>query len=303
MHPMTRVDHERTEQHEFLEVLAGLTHRHRSGPLDVAAEHEVGGAAMPPSPVGAATSFALGTAAATAIAAGQRNENTLTNLVFAARHPEMGGRPISTGEGSLAAEWIQIRDTLVRPALRGLGAPPTGPAAGQPRTTTWLATAWDGYRCEESLMPWIHVLSNRTPVNPETIGAYTRLAQALKSTGYKATSTWSYNCRPIAGKSVPSLHSYGIALDVDAPCNPMRKRSGLVRFSAKSTQAERCRDVTANVADTSFNLAQVEAVEAIRTVDGLRVFAWGGRWRSLKDTMHFQIDVSPAELGRGIAPP
>ena len=102
MHPMTRVDDERTEQHEFLEVLAGLTHRHRSGPLDVAAEHEVGGAAMPPSPVGAATSFALGTAAATAIAAGQRNENTLTNLVFAARHPEMGGRPISAGEGNLA---------------------------------------------------------------------------------------------------------------------------------------------------------------------------------------------------------
>jgi len=302
MNVKTRVG-ERTEQQEFHELLAGLTHGHRAGPSRAGAEHEVGGVTMPPSPVGTATSFALGTAAATAMAAGERNENTLANLVFAARHPELGGRPIRSGETDLAREWIQIRDTLVRPALRGLGTPPAAASTGQPRSTTWLAKAWDGYRCEEPLMTWIHVLSNRTPVNPETAGAFARLAHALETTGYRARSTWSYCCRPIKGTQTWSLHSYGIAIDVDAPCNPMRSRSGLIRFSTKATQAERCQDVTSNVADTSFTPAQVAAVEAIRTVDGLRVFAWGGRWRTLKDAMHFQIDVSPAELGRGIAPP
>lgn len=47
---------------------------------------------------------------------------------------------------------------------------------------------------------------------------------------------------------------------------------------------------------------QVAAVEAIRTVDGHQVFAWGGRWRTTKDTMHFQINVTPDELARGIRP-
>jgi hypothetical protein len=289
------------EQQEFLEVLAEIIRAERGDAPGT--EHETGGVAMPPSPVAAGTSFALGAAAATAIAAGMRDENALTNLVFAARHPELGGRSIRTGETGLAAEWLQIRDTLVRPALRGLGTPAGGSAAGQPRTTSWLSSAWAAYRCAESRMVSTHLLSNSTPVNPLTVAAFTRLAQALQATGYRASSTWSYICRPIAGTSTYSLHAYGLALDVDPACHPFRERSGLIRFSSRATQTERCRDVAADLADTAFTPAQVAAVEAIRTVDGLRVFAWGGRWHSLKDAMHFQIDVSPAELARGIAPP
>jgi Uncharacterized protein conserved in bacteria (DUF2272) len=44
-------------------------------------------------------------------------------------------------------------------------------------------------------------------------------------------------------------------------------------------------------------------VESIRTVDGHQVFAWGGRWTDRKDTMHFQINVTPEELRRGLASP
>ena len=50
-----------------------------------------------------------------------------------------------------------------------------------------------------------------------------------------------------------------------------------------------------------FTPQQVAAVEAIRTVDGLQVFGWGGRWRSSHDAMHFEIRLTPAELRRGIA--
>src|SRR3954452_25440357 len=241
---------------------AEQVHRHRARPR-FGVEHETGGVAMPPSPVSAGTSFALGAAAASAIAAGQRDESALTDLVFTARHPELGGRMIRADETALAREWLQIRDTLVRPALRGLGTPASG-GTGQPRSTTWLARAWDGYRCAESRMVPLQVLSNRTPVNPETVGAYTRLAQALQSTGYRASSTWCYICRSIAGTTTPSLHSYGLAIDVDPHCNPYRSRSGLVRFSGRPGQVERCRDVGADLADTAFTPPQVAAVEAIR---------------------------------------
>ncbi|MCI0653443.1 MAG: M15 family metallopeptidase [Methylococcaceae bacterium] len=38
----------------------------------------------------------------------------------------------------------------------------------------------------------------------------------------------------------------------------------------------------------------------IRTNGGQRVFEWGGSWESVKDSMHFEIDVSPEDLAAGI---
>jgi N-acetyl-anhydromuramyl-L-alanine amidase AmpD len=48
----------------------------------------------------------------------------LTNLLFFARHPEMGGRKIEAHEAVLAQEWIDIRDTIVRPTLNRLQSEP-----------------------------------------------------------------------------------------------------------------------------------------------------------------------------------
>ena len=56
-----------------------------------------------------------------AITAGVTDLNELTNLIFFARHPELDGRPIEAGERELAAEWIDIRDTVVRPTLEEQG--------------------------------------------------------------------------------------------------------------------------------------------------------------------------------------
>ncbi|WP_374456924.1 N-acetylmuramoyl-L-alanine amidase [Nocardioides sp.] len=68
---------------------------------------------------------------AMAIARGQRDEKALTNGVFFARHPELGGRPIAPGERTLASEWVTIRDTLVRPLLARASQPTTtGSGAG-----------------------------------------------------------------------------------------------------------------------------------------------------------------------------
>jgi hypothetical protein len=73
--------------------------------------------------------------AAAAFAGGERNANRLTDVLFQARHPERGGRPIAPGETQLAQEWRWIRDSVVSPALRRIAAapvPPVVPTAGTP---------------------------------------------------------------------------------------------------------------------------------------------------------------------------
>ena len=66
------------------------------------------------------------------IQGGVREVNALTNRVFHARHPERQGASIKASEKGAAAEWIAIRDTVVRPALAAVppGAAPARPAAG-----------------------------------------------------------------------------------------------------------------------------------------------------------------------------
>ena len=71
----------------------------------------------------------------TALLQGFRDENHLTNLVFLARHPELGGRKLTRGDPQfLKDEWLSIQKTVVRPALRRLkeaAAKPSADAASQ----------------------------------------------------------------------------------------------------------------------------------------------------------------------------
>jgi N-acetylmuramoyl-L-alanine amidase len=63
------------------------------------------------------TSFLGAAEAMAAYAAGERNANRLTDILFRARHPERAGRPIAAGETQAANEWVWIRDNVVQPAL------------------------------------------------------------------------------------------------------------------------------------------------------------------------------------------
>ena len=71
-----------------------------------------------------------------AIGAGFRDVSQLTNIVFYFRHPDLIGRRIAPEQRELAAEWISIRDRLVRPALQGatpaVARPPVDPPAPTP---------------------------------------------------------------------------------------------------------------------------------------------------------------------------
>ena len=48
--------------------------------------------------------------------------------------------------------------------------------------------------------------------------------------------------------------------------------------------------------------AMIDDVRRICTRDGTAVFEWGGSWSDRKDCMHFEMDVSPAELAGGLDP-
>lgn len=244
-----------------------------------------------------------------AVANGLWHEDQLTDMVFFVAHPDLGGRPIKAGEDDLARAWLRTRDDIVRPALADVPAFIGMPAAsladppGPVRSTSWLRRAWDGHECQEEIgtIP-TDVLGNRVGAHPWTVEALGALETALDSTGYEASSVGIYNCRDIRGSpGKRSLHAFGLAVDLDPGCHPHRVGArGPARFSSGSTQEQRCRDVRSGFADTAFTPEQVEAVESIRTVDGLQVFTWGGRWKRSPDAMHFQINVSPDELLRGL---
>lgn len=74
-----------------------------------------------------------------AFARGTTELKDLANIVFHARHPELGGRSIRPGERQLAHEWIDIRDRIVRPLLP-VRAPKNAPRA-VPNNTSHAAPA------------------------------------------------------------------------------------------------------------------------------------------------------------------
>jgi hypothetical protein len=184
----------------------------------------------------------------------------------------------------------------------------TAASGSRPLTTTaQVRASWSPFHCAERRMVWVRLLSHRTPVNPVAEPAFRALADALTATGYRARSTWVYNCRSIRAarpgqRPGASLHAYGLAVDIDPGVNPHRRGvRGRIQFSSAPDQAGRERDVAAGRAGTAFTPEQIAAVEAIRTVDGVPVFGWGGRWRSSHDAMHFEIRVTPQQLARGLA--
>src|SRR6185369_16313604 len=86
--------------------------------------------------------------------------------------------------------------------------------------------------------------------------------------------------------------------------NPYRDHAGErdPKYSPKPTQDERAEDVRLGLADTDMTEQMIAAVNAIKTLGPRpkQVFRWGGDFRTLKDTMHFEIAVPPAEIEKGI---
>jgi len=88
---------------------------------------------LPPAVLEALSNGLSSVAVGLAANAGYRDTNQLTNIVFYFRHPNLIGRKIRPDERDLAAEWVAIRDRLVKPALRStVSVPPTPTPAPAP---------------------------------------------------------------------------------------------------------------------------------------------------------------------------
>jgi len=172
------------------------------------------------------------------------------------------------------------------------------------QNTAQLREAWKKFECNPVALVAIDFGPDRIRIAPGSEEAWRALATVLKAYHYniRVDDTDSYCCRAIKGGTAKSLHSYGIALDVNWQTNPFKLTPDDrdVRYSSKPTQAERGQEVKLGVADTDMTQAMIQDVRAIRTKAGQRVFEWGGAWKDRKDAMHFELDVTPAELAAGI---
>ena len=77
---------------------------------------------------------------------GQKDPNTLANMIFSARHPELvDGYKIKPEQTALVREWLDIRDRVVRPLLSRLDAagssPASAPASSGPTPSSTPAPA------------------------------------------------------------------------------------------------------------------------------------------------------------------
>lgn len=97
-------------------------------------------------------------------------------------------------------------------------------------------------------------------------GAFQRVSEAIRQTPefingtYKFINGGTFNWRLMRGGSSLSWHSFGIAIDVNPATNPMQKT------------------------------LQYDIPESWIRAFEENGFGWGGRWNSIKDTMHFQYE-------------
>jgi D-alanyl-D-alanine carboxypeptidase/Putative peptidoglycan binding domain len=144
-------------------------------------------------------------------------------------------------------------------------------------TTATLRALWKEWMCGRGDGTFVDVefFGRRIGGVPTpAVDAYRALELALRSAGYEPGSRWAYNCRLIEGTDQPSLHSAGIAVDIDPEENP---------YSAGDPFAGK------------IGPDHVAAALAIRNAAGARVWSWGGHW-STPDRMHFQLDRGPAAV-------
>ncbi len=147
--------------------------------------------------------------------------------------------------------------------------------SGLEATTSALRKLWSQWMCRngDGRFADVKVFGKGVGGVPEpAVDAYKAFERALRSAGYQPGSQWAYNCRKIAGTNSFSLHSAGIAIDIDPEQNPYSHGNP---FSGKIKEHH------------------VNAVLAIKNSQGQSVWSWGGSW-SKPDRMHFQLDQGPS---------
>jgi len=111
----------------------------------------------------------------------------------------------------------------------------------------------------------------------------------------KADNTSSFNCRPITGRppgSAPSIHAYGLAIDINPVQNPY------ISFK-RGRNVQPFRGVKfLNRKDQ--RLGMVESIVPILRRNGF--FIWGGYWHNPIDYQHFQTSRFVAQILAAMKP-
>jgi hypothetical protein len=135
---------------------------------------------------------------------------------------------------------------------------------------------WKSYECATSKMVRVDFPGPSGPnqwsllVADKSAPIWEAAADIMRTEPYlfRETAGGTYNCRP------PSLHAYGLALDLNPSKNPMQPPPLVYDYPP------------------SF----IERMEGIRA-NGKQALTWGGRFPADNppDTMHWQINVAPAD--------
>jgi hypothetical protein len=101
-------------------------------------------------------------------------------------------------------------------------------------------------------------------------------------------NTSGFNDRPVTGGALPSLHAYGLAIDINPVQNPYIAfdGNGLARFSPP--QGTRYANRRLHRPGKPCRPGMAEEVVALFAEHGFSV--WGGDWDAPLDYQHFQVD-------------
>jgi hypothetical protein len=89
--------------------------------------------------------------------------------------------------------------------------------------------------------------------------------------------TAGFNCRPVTDGRSWSRHAYGLAIDINPLQNPYVRGDGSVLRRAALPYRDRSLDLPGMIHEGDV---------VVRSFDAIG-WEWGGRWRTLKDYMHF----------------
>ncbi len=96
-----------------------------------------------------------------------------------------------------------------------------------------------------------------------------------------ANNTSAFNYRVVAGSKTLSLHSYGLAVDINPLLNPYVKSDGSISPESGAEYADRTRDFEGKIDhdDLCYKLFIEHG------------WTWGGNWKNSKDYQHFSKDI------------
>jgi len=132
---------------------------------------------------------------------------------------------------------------------------------------------------------------NQIKIHTGTDLLWKALGAIFLAYNYKVPTSYTgaYACRQVTGGSSWSGHSWPLAMDVNAKTNPYISHKPIIRTIKWGKE-------------TDMPAAMIQEVEKI-TASGKQAFWWGGRYRSIKDAMHFEVNVTLDDIAGGVYAP